>query len=195
MIVSKVPSPSLSRRCKNRQSAVNSKKIHIAIREGEVRKSWPRIVFALLDYGVRRCRQLERRFCRFLSLSFPLRVFSFFPLSVSLSEKWYSNDRARVLPARFSSSLTFAYLPSSYPDLKAALQRFVAFAWAPRWMCIALRCLGNGRHLAKVTSLVLHLCTQTSRLQHAITAGARVAGYKRARGMGIYFQCVTYARN
>lgn len=154
---------------------MNSKKIHIAIREGEVRKSWPRIVFALLDY-VRRCRQLERRFCRFLSLSLfltlpPLRVFSFFLLSVSLSKKWYSNDRARV-PARFSPAPAFAYLPSYlssfYPDLKAALQRFAVFAWAPRWMCIASRRLGNGRHLAKVTSLVLHLCAQTSRLHHAI---------------------------
>lgn len=119
--------------CKNRQKCSElEKNLHCDTRGREVRKSWPRIVFALLDYGVRRCRQLERRFRRFLStyaLSLSLCLYGRFLLflhSVSLSEKWYSNDRARSRTILVS----FAYLrlPSFYPDLKAALQRFVAFA-------------------------------------------------------------------
>lgn len=105
MIAKEILRPPLN--CAGVKTAASLKKICITIRAGEVRKSWPRIVFALLDYGVRRCRQLER-FCRFLSHT--LGTFSLFLRSVSFSGKWYSNDRARSSPLLAFVFLLFGFL-------------------------------------------------------------------------------------
>lgn len=126
--------------CKN----FSFKKISITICAEEIRKSWPRIVFALLDLRHMKVPG-ERRFFRFLSHA--LSTFSLFLHFISRGNGivMIVYDLRHCL---FSSSFCL--------DFKAALQRFVRMsasldASSQEW---------QPQHFAEVASLVLHLDTQ-----------------------------------